>query len=227
MSREWEQGEGEELAKQEEERIFAEYAGRFQPRVYRRVFYPPKSGNWKVDAVFPDGFFEAAKALLEGITCGSLREGIEGVAAVFLCRQYLELAIKYTLYHSRWLKDETHNADDDVGPVGRGHDLQAWWDKLSGELQNRVPSILNAGYDMAFVAEFVKEFHEVDKNGTRFRYPGQQLPVVPSAPEALGIGFGTLLVNLKRVHDILETLDSHLIEQHGQNHEWQAYMDSV
>ena len=227
MINERDQGQHDESAKQEEERIFAEYAEIFQHRVYRHVFCPPKSGKWQVDAQFPEGFFESAKVLLEGITSGSLNESIEGVAAVFLCRHYLELALKYTLYHSRWLKDQTHNAGDEVEPVGRGHHLQPWWDKLSRELQNRVPSILKSGYDLRFVAEFVKEFHDVDRNNARFRYPGDQLPVVHSSLETLGINYETLLVNLKRVHDILDSLDRRLIDQHGENQEWQEYGQRV
>jgi len=135
--------------------------------------------------VFPEGFFESAKVLLEAIISGSLHEGFERVATVFLCRHYLELALKYTLYHSRWLNDETHNAGDDVEPVGQSHDLQKLWEKLSTELDRRVPSIWAAGYDLDFVAGFVKEFHEVDGHNTRFRYPGKQLPVVPSPNETL------------------------------------------
>lgn len=226
MNNECHESQQEEFAK-EEERILAEYAERFQPRAYRQVFYPPKSGNWKVDALFPEGFFESAKVLLEGITCGPLHEAIEGIAAVLVCRHYLELALKYTLYHSRWLKDQTHNAGDDVEPVGKSHDLQKLWAKLTTELRSRVPSILATGYDLDFVAEYVKEFHEVDERNTRFRYPGEQLPAVPSPHETLGIDFETLLVNLKRVHDILDTLDRHLIEQHGENEEWQDYLDSL
>jgi hypothetical protein len=226
MNIEWDPSQQEEFAK-EEQRMLAEYSERFQPRAYSQVFYPPKSGEWKVDADFPDGFFESAKVILEGITGRSLHEGIEGVAAVFLCRHYLELALKYTLYHSRWLNDETHNAGDDVEPVCHGHDLQKWWDKLNAELRRRVPSILATGFDLDFVAEFVKEFQEVDKHNTRFRYPGKQLPVVPPTHGTLHIDFETLLLTLKRVHDILDTLDMHLIERHGENEEWQAYLDSV
>jgi hypothetical protein len=226
MNLEWNQGQMEEFAK-EEERSFAEYSERFQPQVYRQVFYPPASGEWKVDADFPEGFFESAKVLLQGIVSASLQEGIQGVAALFLCRHYLELALKHTLYHSRWLRDEAHNAGDDIEPVGKGHKLQEWWDRLSMELRRRVPPILAAGYDLDFVAAFVKEFQEIDGGGTRFRYSGKQLPLAPSFNETLRIDFEALLVNVKRVHGILDTLDRHLIEQHGENREWNECLDSI
>ena len=72
-----------------EERIFAKYNERFQPHEYQQVFYAPVSGEGRIDALFPEGFFESAKLLLKGVTTGELRQGIEGVAAVFLCRHYL------------------------------------------------------------------------------------------------------------------------------------------
>ena len=122
----------------EEKRIIAEYNERFRPHSYRQVFFPPPSGEWKIDASFPQSFFEAAKFLLMGIVEGTLLEGIEGIPALFLARHYLELAMKYTLFHSRWLKDERHNAPE-VEPVGRGHDLQHWWGMLMVELKANSP----------------------------------------------------------------------------------------
>jgi hypothetical protein len=222
----WDPIQHEQFAN-EEQRLFAEYAQLFQPREYRQVFYPPDSGRWKVDALFPDGFFESARVLLEGVTSRSLHEGIEGIAAVFLCRHYLELALKYTLFHSRWLEDETHNAGGEVEPVRKGHNLQDLWKKLRAELDDRVPSIVATGYDLDFVAKFVKEFQDVDERNIRFRYPGDQLPVECSPHEILHIDFQSLLLNLKRVHDTLDLLDRHLIEQYGQNREWQEELDNI
>ena len=69
--------------------MFADYSNRFRPQAYRQVFYPPVSGEWKVDDDFPEAFFESAKVLLEAIINRSLHEGFEGVAAMFLCRHYL------------------------------------------------------------------------------------------------------------------------------------------
>jgi len=197
------------------------------PVLTNRFSIRQQCNNCQVDADFPEGFFESAVVLLEGIASGPLHEAIEGIAAIFLSRHYLELALKYTLFHSRWLKDELHNANNSVEPVGRSHNLQELWAKLSTELESRVPSILRTGYDLQFVAEFVREFHEIDQHNTRFRYPGKQLPVKCSSQETLRIDFKTLLLNLKRVHDTLGALDTHLIEQHGSNEEWQAFINSV
>jgi hypothetical protein len=196
---------------------------------YQRVFYPTPSGEGRVDPLFAEGFFRSAELLLKGVISGELRDGIEGVAAVFLCRHYLELAIKYTLFRSRWLKTGEHNAaDSDIKPVGKGHDLQRLWNTLSTELEseNKGPNIVPKGLDLAFVAEFVKEFHAVDKQNERFRYPGQQLAVEHSSHETLTINFTALLFNLQHTHIVLDNLDMYLIETHGQNEEWEAIRNS-
>jgi hypothetical protein len=78
--------------KKEEDRIIAEYNDRYKPGPYRQAFYPPPGADWKVEALYVDSFFEDARLILDGIVAGSLPEGIHGVAAVFLCRHYLELA---------------------------------------------------------------------------------------------------------------------------------------
>jgi hypothetical protein len=154
---------------------------------------------------------------LHGIVDGQLREDIHGVTAVFLTRHCLELALKYTLFHSRWLKDETTNAaDDEVEPVGKDHHkLTPLWDKLRKEL-SKTPSLVG-GLDLKFVGDFIKDLHDADERGMRFRYPGEQLPVVALSDKTLGIHFDVLLLSLTRAYDILQTLDTDLRNQYGIN----------
>jgi len=212
----------EELEKQ----ISAKDRAPFEPQTYLQVFHLPSSGEWRVDALFPEGYFRSAELLLKGIVRGELRKGIEGVAAIFLSRHYLELEIKYTLFHSRWLKSGSKNAPDiDVAPVGKTHKLQSLWETLVGEL-NRKTGLLPAGLDINFVSEFVKEFHAIDEHSERFRYPGKQLAVGRSARDYVRIDYAALLFDLQRVDDILTTLDTLLIETFGQNEEWEAEQQS-
>lgn len=220
-------GEAVEVdASQMEEQIFAKYNERFQRHEYRRVFGPPPSEAGRIEALFPEGFFESAKLLLKGIVAGELRQGIEGVVAVFLCRHYLELAIKYTLFHSRWLKDSSHNAvTTDVEPVRKSHDLQTLWDTLARELKSK-SNVVPQGLDLDYVSGFVAEFHAVDRYNWRFRYPAEQLPARSSSRDALNVNFGSLLFNLQRTYDVLDTLDRHLIEIAGENEEWEAIQNS-
>jgi len=42
----------------------------------------------------------------------------------------------------------------------------------------------------------------------------------------VGIDFDSLLFNLQRTHDVLNTLDTYLIETHGENEEWQEEQNS-
>jgi hypothetical protein len=212
--------------KAEEERILAEYNDRFRSALYRQVFYPPPGAKWKVDASFPQSFFESAKLLLTGIVEGTLREGIEGIPAVFLARHYLELALKYALFHSRWLTDQEHNAID-VAPVERGHKLLNLWDTLLHELRSKRISLPD-GLDLLFVAQFVRDFQRHDPNNWRFRYPSRQIAVASPGEltHGVGIDFPALLFNLKRAHDILETLDSYLVDTYGENEDWEDEQNS-
>jgi hypothetical protein len=215
----------------EEAKIIAEYAERYKPHPYRQVFFPPASDDWKVDALYVDGFFEAAKNLLEGIVAGRLSEGLHGVAAVYLCRHYLELEIKYTLFHSRWLKHENANAGDgEVAALKEDHNLQGVWDTLLRELKGKVPSLWKSGLDLNFVSKCVAEFQRIDPGGWRFRYPQKHIAVAPAnAPrkDTLGISFDSLLLNLTRARDVLDTLDGRLVDQYGENEEWQSILNDL
>ena len=215
--------------KTEQAKIIAEYLERYKPQPYQQVFYTPVTGAWKVDALYVDGFFEAAKLLLEGIVAGQLPEGVHGIAAVYLSRHYLELEMKYTMFHSRWLGNENTNApDSDVVPVAQEHGLEPLWDKLRTELKAKVPS-LTSGLDLEFVDKLVADFHRVDEKGTRFRYPKATIAVASPAElpsSVLEINFESLLSNLNHAHDVLDALDGRLVEQHGENEEWQSELDS-
>jgi len=214
----------DEFGDLETERILATYNARFQPHEYQQVFYLPRGGPGKVDALFPEGYFQAARVLLEGVVGGRLAKGTHGVAAIFLSRHYLELALKYALFHSRWLRDEkTNTADSEVesvGSKGNRHRLQTVWDKLLVELTSRTPSMID-GFDQKFIAELVKEFHEVDPYGTLFRYPAEELAVGIASVGILDVDFTALQSNLQHAHDVLSTLDNSLLEQYGQNQDWE------
>jgi hypothetical protein len=58
------------------------------------------------------------------------------------------------------------------------------------------------------------------------RYPGDQLPIEPCVGQA-SIEFSGLLFNLRRVRDVMNRLDTALIERHGQNDDWQNVLDNL
>jgi HEPN domain-containing protein len=210
----------------EEEQMIAEYNQRFQPSAYRQVFYPPASGTWTIDGSFPEGFFESAKLLLRGVVEGRLNQELEGLAAIFLSRHYLELAVKYVLLHSRWLADASRNASGAIDVIPNTHDLQRLWNTLGEEVKAK-PGIAPKGLDLAFVESFVKEFNAYDPKNWRSRYPAEQIPPVsPPSHESIGIDFAVLLYDLQKAFDVLSTLDGYLIETHGENKEWKHIQDS-
>jgi len=164
---------------------------------------------------------------------GTLLESRESVAAVFLCRHYLELAIKYTLFHSRWLKDDRTNAtNEEIVAVENKHNLQSLWDTLKRELETRLPRIADVGFDLDFVGAFVAEFHQTDKSGWKFRYPTREFAVLPSGQaltldDSLSIDFPALLFNLQHAERVLSSLDAYLVNTHGLNAEWEAELNNV
>jgi len=218
--------------KREDAKSLAKYNERFRPLPYRKVFFQSKGKGWKIDASYTDSYFNSATFLLKGIAAGELLDGMYGVAAVFLCRHYLELQLKYTLFHSRWLTAEDKNAvDSEIEDVEKGHPLQPYWTKLTAELKAKVPSALAVGLDLKFVGELVAEFDKVDdKYATRFRYPSDRIGVVPAAEQsrsALGIDYKALLFDLNRAHDVLGTLDGRLVNQYGENESWEDELNSA
>jgi hypothetical protein len=220
-----------EQLEQEEAEMIEEYRQRYLPQTYRQVFYPPPGGPWEVDAQYVDGFFQSGKLLLEGLASGQLLDGYHGVVAVHLCRHYLELAIKYALFHSRWLKSENENAlDEEIAEVQGHHNLHTFWGTLKAELKKRIPSVLKSGLDLEFVDKIVAEFHRFDEGGWQLRYPRKVIGVVPHDEPLrypLGVHYGALLYDITHVHDVLDTLDRILVEQHGENDDWQAELNAI
>jgi hypothetical protein len=214
-----------------EAEIIASYNEPYHPHDYVRVFFPPPHGDWKVDALFAEGFFSSAELLLQGVIDGKLSEA-EGVAAVFLCRHYLELAIKCCLFHSRWLRNVGTNATNkEIAAVGKDHSLHSLWSDLRRELDSKLPEISKVGFDLDFVGKLVAEFQQVDKGGCRFRYPTKEFAVAttgqPSTPpESLGIDFRALLFALEHTQRVLGDLDAYLVNTHGLNEEWEAELNS-
>ena len=99
----------------------------FEKRPYKEVFYLPGT-EWKVEAVWDDAYYEAAKRLIQGIARGEYLQAIEGVAGLYLFRHYIELALKFVIFHSRWLKDSNSNAKlEEIKDVKKTHSLRKLW----------------------------------------------------------------------------------------------------
>jgi hypothetical protein len=208
---------------QEHDKILNEYNDRYRALPYLQVFHLP-ADKWRVEGLFIESFYRSARFLLQQVLDGMLLEA-EGVAALYLCRHYLELALKYALFHSKWLKDENTNAaDSEVTGIGKRHLLKALWTDLKRELETRVPSLPLQGLDLDFVGNFVDEFDGVDPDGCRFRYPTEKIKIGSGTASlhAVGVNFEALLRNLDHVFGVLSGLDSYLVETYGENQEWEG-----
>ena len=215
----------------EEARIVDEYLeGRYKPCAYQKVFALREKDGMEFQPSYRDSYFECAKFLLEEIVARRLSGDTHGVTAVFLCRHSAELSLKYTLFHCRWLKNETENSlDSEIADVKKVHPLQEAWNTLMTELRRKAPSILAEGLDLKFVQDFVEELHTVDPRGWRFRYPSERIGI-PQPSEAsktdITTDYKLLLFSFVRSHNILDALDTFLVEQHGQNEDWEHELNS-
>jgi hypothetical protein len=76
---------------------------------YRPMFGIPR-GTWKIGAIWDQAYLETAQYVLKGVVNGELNPYVHGVTGVFLFRHYMELELKYVLFHTRWLKNKDTNA---------------------------------------------------------------------------------------------------------------------
>ena len=101
--------------------------GFYNKRPYTQVLHVP-GPDWRVEAIWDDAYYHAAKHLIEGVIDGTCRPAIEGVAALYLVRHYIEIALKFLIFHSRWLEDLHTNADNDrIQEVKNSHCLWSIW----------------------------------------------------------------------------------------------------
>lgn len=180
----------------------AEYTA-FEKWEYRQLIYKTDhEQSWRDLAV---GYFEAAFALAKGVAGGSLKEDIEGLAAVFLFRHYLELILKQIILRGRLLVNANERAiPEEVKQVANIHDLAVLWKWV---LQDSKPKIADwDNYDTDFVETCISEFDAVDKKGFTFRYPGE-------GGEFCRFDYGFLPDAMKHVQEVLDGIATYLYEE--------------
>lgn len=149
----------------------------YEKRPYCQVFVVP-GPNWKVEAVWEDAYYQSAKRLLEGVARGEFLPAFEGVVGLYLFRHYLELAIKFIIFHSRWLKDAQTNAKlEEIAEVKKTHSLSQLWTLAKAECQRVIPATEWGSIDIAFVDRCVHDIDSIDPNGELFRYHGPRFGV--------------------------------------------------
>jgi len=198
-------------------------------RPFLQIFWPPDKYDWRVDASYPEGYYQASKYILEGVVNGTLREGIEGVAALFLFRHYLELQLKYIIFHARWMRKWNNNADDtEIQAVGKGHSLNKLWDEMQRECTRRIPKTTWDSFDTEFVEKYITEFHNIDPEGECFRYASKLIQVDHSQIQKypLGISFQSILATMDHLYFVLDWIDRYLLNKYGENEEWEEIQNS-
>ena len=97
---------------------------------------------------------------------------------MFLFRHYLELALKFIIFHARWLKDASHNAKkEDIKEVQTTHKLKPLWESVVKECVGKIPADTWKEFDVEFAEKMILEFDAVDTKGFNFRYHGDKFGV--------------------------------------------------
>jgi hypothetical protein len=189
----------------------------FEKWDYKPIIYEqPHEQPW-VD--FGESFYRASRVLVDGRGPEpGFYEDIEGVAAIFLFRHYLELTLKRIVVRGRCLMRIDKNAAwEDVKRVANIHTLCTLWDMVLEDARPKFAPGDWDNYDTAFVEACVKEFGTRDAKGFAFRYPQQ-------GGERYRYDFEWFRVAIEHVYQVLEGIKSYLIESHAQNAEFDAIL---
>lgn len=219
------------MADEEEKFDYSELAPWTRKYEYVPVFGVPDE-PWKIGALWEEAYFDSAKYVIEGVLKRELVARVHGVAGVFLFRHYLEIALKFIIFHARWLVDANQNAkNEDIEDVGKTHNLKWLWETAEKECNGKIPDDTWKEFDVEFAKKMILEFHTIDSSGFRFRYHGDRFGVEKDPSKAqvmneLYIDYDVLLAQMEHTRGVLSAIDSYLYESHGQNAEWEAEMNS-
>ena len=146
---------------------------------------------------------------------------------MFLFRHFVELELKYILFHSRWLKDDQTNMKEDIEAIANIHYLDQLWAAVKKEAPPKFGNDTWKHFDVAFIDQVVKELNAVDPGSYGFRYNGRVFGVGEHAGEPeLYVDYTAILAQMKHVYYVLHSMKVILIETHGINADWEAEMNS-
>jgi hypothetical protein len=204
----------EEPAKPES---FADYGyTAFDKWEYRQVIFPTDyEQSWR-DMGY--SYFMACRPLISELAAGRLKEDVEGTAAIFLFRHYLELMLKRIILAGRLLISENDIAiKDEVKKVANIHDLATLWKWVLADAKPKFAEWDN--YDIASVEQCVMEFDRADKKGFAFRYDRQ-------GGELCRFDFEALDLQMDHFRQVLEGVWTCLYEKRSQILEYEAELQS-
>jgi len=196
---------------------FGEYTA-FQEWKYDRVFYEEEHPKSWLD--LGESFYRSARILIEAAAKGEVNQDVEGIAAIFLFRHYLELALKHIIVAGRWLTKEGQNAPgEEVAEVERIHVLGELWGLVLRDAKPKIREEDWKNYDTGFVERCIVEFDTVDPKGFAFRYAGQGV-------ERLRVHFEWLGAIMEHVYQVLEGIHTYLNQMYHENVEYDAYLQA-
>ena len=188
----------------------------FEKWEYRTLIYSHDREQGWID--FGESFYRASELLIEDLAKGKGFPDIEGVAAVFLFRHYLELAFKRIVVRGRCLVCRDKNAAwEDVKQVANEHKLTVLWKWVLEDARPKIDRAVWEAYDIPFVEKCIVEFNERDEKGFAFRYPRQ-------GGERYQFDFPFFRLAMEHVYQILANMTTYLIESHAENAEWEAIL---
>lgn len=133
---------------------------------YKQIIYKTEhKQSWRS---MGESFYRASERLVKAVAEGQANEDIEGVAAVFLFRHYLELILKRIVFHGRWLTPEGESAaNDQVENVAKVHELTLLWKWVLEDAKPKVPANEWDSIDTQSVEHCIAEFDNVHKRRRR------------------------------------------------------------
>jgi hypothetical protein len=183
---------------------------------YEPIFYKAEhKQSWRD---MGNSYYWACRPLVEALAQGKLNEDMEGTAAIFLFRHYLEVMLKRIVLAGRMLASDNELATrEQIKEVARRHNLQEIWGWVLADAKPKINEFDN--YDIAFLESCINEFHTIDEQGFAFRYDGQ-------GAEMYRFDFGALYGQMEHIRLILEGIWTCLDQTLVDICEYNSYMKS-
>ena len=97
--------------------------------------------------------------------------------------------------------------------------MRTLWEMVLKDGKPKIDSGTWENYDIPFVERCIAEFDARDEKGFAFRYPRQ-------GGERYDYDFRYFRAAMEHVYQVLENMDTYLIETYGQNQEWKDIQNS-
>jgi hypothetical protein len=189
----------------------------YQKWRYDKIIYLQSSPKSWLDIA--NSFYRASLVLVKGVAEDRLNEDEEGIAAAFLFRHYLELALKNIVLAGRFLTEDGGNGNpEDVKPAW-GHMLIELWKLVLRDAKPKIAPVDWDHFDTDFIESCIAEFDAIDPRGMVFRYAGE-------GAEGLRIHFQWLYAIMEHVRQVLDGIHTELVELHGENDDYESYLQS-